>query len=63
MLYLAYTQNLSIKFDAQVINLRRIFSASNNASFANDLDTQQSFQEYAFMLFNGAIDWKTSKQK
>lgn len=63
LLYLAHTRNLSIEYDAQTTNPRRIFLASSDASFANDPDTRQSSQGYAFMLFNGVIDWKASKQK
>lgn len=63
LLYLTHTRDLSIEFNAQTINPRKIFLASSDASFANDLDTRQSSQGYVFMLFNGAIDWKASKQK
>lgn len=63
LLYLAHTKNLLIKFDARTINSWRVFFASGDASFGNDLDTRQSTQGYAFMLFNGAINWKASKQK
>lgn len=63
LLHLAHTKNLSIEFDAQTISSRRVFLASSDASFANDPDTRQSSQRYAFMLFNGAIDWKACKQK
>lgn len=63
LLYLAHTRNLSIEFDVQVLHPRKVFLASSDASFANNLDTRQSSQGYAFVLFNGAIDWKSSKQK
>lgn len=64
LLYLAHTRDMSINFNAQAsINPRRVFIASSDASFANDLDTRQSSQGYVFTLFNGAIDWKASKQK
>ena len=63
LLYLAHTQDFSIEFNAQTMIPRKVFLASTNASFANDADTQQSCQGYTFMLFNGAIDWKASKQK
>ena len=63
LLYLAHTKDLSIEFDAQVANSRTVFLASSDASFANDPDTRLSSQGYAFLLFNGAIDWKSSKQK
>ena len=64
LLYLAHTRNLSIEFDGQMTDSRRrVFLASSDASFANNLDTRQSSQGYAFMLFNGVIDWKASKQK
>lgn len=64
LLYLAHTRDMSINFNAQAsLNPRRVFIASSDASFANDLDTRQSSQGYVFTLFNGAIDWKASKQK
>lgn len=63
LLYLAHTRDLSIEFDTQTVNPRKIFIASSDASFANDPDTRKSSQGYAFMLFNGVIDWKASKQK
>ena len=63
LLYLAHTRELSIKFDAWVVNPQRIFLASSDTSFANNFDTRQSSQGYTFMLFNGAIDWKALKQK
>lgn len=63
LLYLTHTRNLSIEYDAQTVNPQRIFLASSDASFANDLDTRQSSPGYAFMLYGGVIDWKASKQK
>ena len=63
LLYLVHTRELSIKFDTQIVDSQRIFLASSDASFANDPNTCQSSQGYTFMLFNGAIDWKTSKQR
>ena len=63
LLYLAHTQDFSIKFKAQTIDLWKIFFVSSDASFANNLDTRQNSQGYKFTLFNGAIDWKASKQK
>lgn len=56
LLYLAHTRDLAIEFDAHVINPQKVFLASSDVSFANDPDTRQSSQGYAFILFNGTID-------
>ena len=61
--YLAHTKHLSIKFDATVTNPQSIFMASSDAAFADDPDTRHSSHGYAFMLYNGLIDWKASKQR
>lgn len=63
ILYLSHTRDYAIEFDGRVIDLREVFLASSDASFGNDPDTRQSSQGYAFKLFNGIIDWKSSKQK
>lgn len=63
LLYLAHTRDFSIEYNSQTINQQQIFLASSDASFANNPDTRQSSQGYAFMLYGGAIDWKASKQK
>ena len=62
LLYLAHTKKLSIEFSAQTTKTRQVFLASSDASFANDPDTRRSSQGYTFTLYNGAIDWKASKQ-
>lgn len=63
LLYLIHTRDLTIEFNSQKIDFQKIFLGSSDASFANDPDTRQSSQGYAFSLFNGLIDWKASKQK
>lgn len=52
-MYLAHTRKLSIKFNAKVSDPHKLFLASSDASFGNNLNTRQSSQEYAFVLFNG----------
>ena len=62
-LYLAFEKKPAIMFDGQAFNLCTVFLASSDASYGNDLDTRQSSQGYRFLLFNGMINWKASKQK
>ena len=61
--YLIHTKYLGIQFDARVIDSQSIFLGSSDASYANDPETRYSSQGYGFMLFNGLVDWKASKQK
>ena len=61
--YLIHTKDLAIEFDGRVTIPRKVFLASSDASFGNDPDTRASSQGYVFLLFNGPIDWKASKQK
>lgn len=61
--YLIHTKDLAIEFDGRVVIPRKVFLVSSDASFGNDPDTRVSSQGYAFLLFNGPIDWKASKQK
>lgn len=61
--YLAHTKRLAIKFEAQAVDPQSIFLASSDASYADDPETRYSSQGYGFMLFNGLIDWKATKQK
>ena len=50
-------------FDNQVFNLCTVFSISTDASYGSNFDTCQSSQRYEFLLFNGMIDWETSREK
>ena len=43
ILYLGHTKDYAIEFDREIIDPHRIFVASSNASFGNNLDTRQSF--------------------
>lgn len=61
--YLAHTKHYAIVFDGQSTQSNTVFIASSDASFADDIDTRQSTHGYCFKLFNGLIDWKSSKQK
>jgi hypothetical protein len=67
--YLNSTKYLSIEYSAATATgdrqdeLRRIFQAASDASFADDKDTRYSSQGYCFKLFNGAIQWQANRQK
>ena len=63
LLYLAHIKNLSIRFDARVLNQQSIFLASSDASFADDFLIRHSSQKYGFKLFDDIVDWKAFKQK
>ena len=61
--YMGHTKYYSIVFDAQVVDPRKVFLASSDAAYGDDPGTRCSSQGYGFMLFNGMIDWRASKQK
>jgi hypothetical protein len=62
--YLEYTKHYAIKYEMDSNQVRRtIFLASSDASFADDIETRKSSQGFVFKLFNGAIDWKASRQR
>ena len=56
LLYFAHTKNLSIRFDARVLDQQSIFLTSSDASFADDFLIRHSFQRYNFKLFDDIID-------
>ena len=56
LLYLAHIKNLSIKFNARMLNQQSIFLASSNVSFANNFLIRYNFQKYGFKLFDNMID-------
>ncbi len=41
----------------------RDFEASSDASFGDCSQTRRSTQGFVFLLFGGAIDWQSAKQK
>ena len=61
--YLTHTKNYVIVFNDQTNNSNIIFLNFSNASFADDLNIHQSFNDYCFKFFDDMIDWKVIKQK
>ena len=61
--YLIYTKNYVIVFNDQTNNSNIIFLNFSNASFANDLNIRQNFNNYCFKLFDDIINSKIIKQK
>ena len=60
ILYLYGTCNLAIEYSA--ISDNQSVCASD-AAFADDIATRYSTEGYLFKLFNGPIDWRSTKQK
>ena len=54
--YLIHIKNYVIVFNDQANNSNIIFINFSDVSFANDLNTRQSFNDYCFKLFNDMID-------
>ena len=54
--YLAHTKNYVIVFNGQTNNSNTIFLNFSDASFADDLNTRQNFNDYCFKLFDDMID-------
>ena len=61
--YLAHIKNYVIVFNDQANNSDIIFIDFSDFSFANDLNTRQSFNDYCFKFFDDMIDWKVIKQR
>ena len=61
--YLTHIKYYVIVYKEQANHAIIIFLNSSDASFANDLNTRQSSNEYCFMLYDDLIDWKITKQK
>ena len=61
--HLSSTKKYAIEFNAQVNSSSTVFCPSSDASYADDVDTRRSTQGYVFTLFNGPIDWKSTKQR
>ena len=61
--YLTHIKNYVIVFNDQANNSNIIFINFSNVSFANDLNTRQSFNDYCFKFFDDMIDWKAIKQR
>ena len=61
--YLGHTKYYTIVFNGHTPDPRSAFTASSDASYADDAETRYSSQGYGFKLFNGMVDWKASKQK
>jgi hypothetical protein len=60
ILYLYGTSNLAIEYSVTPGN--QLIYASD-AAFADDLATRYSTEGYLLKLFNGPIDWRSTKQK
>ena len=54
--YLAYTKNYVIVFNYQTNNSNIIFIKFSEASFADDLNIRQNFNNYCFEFFDEMID-------
>ena len=61
--YLIYTKNFVIVFNNQINSSNIIFIKFSNASFADDLNIRQKFNDYYFKFFDEMIDWKVIKQR
>lgn len=63
--YLTRTKHLAIQFGGGVDQAGQEtlppFLVYSDAAFADNLDRKSS-DGYLFMLYNGAIDWRASKQ-
>jgi hypothetical protein len=57
--YLYQTKGYAILFDGYSTN---IITRASDASFADDTMTRKSSQGYILMLFNGCVDWRSTKQ-
>ena len=53
--------NLSIKFSANPTKL--VFIYTSDTAFADNLPLYHSTEGYLFCLFEGPIDWRSTKQK
>ena len=64
--YLRDCKYLAIEFNGNLMcvqsEVNRIFRASSDASFANDLQTKKSTEGYLLQLFSGPVDWRARKQ-
>ena len=61
--YLAHIKNYVIVYNDQTNQKNIIFMKFFDVSFADDINTRQSSNEYCFKLFDDLIDWKIFKQK
>ena len=61
--YLTHTKNYIIVFNDQTNNSNIIFMKFLNASFADDLNIRQNFNNYYFKLLDEIIDWKVIKSR
>jgi hypothetical protein len=60
--YLYGTKTLAIEYSGLVDN-QQVFVCASDAAFADDLATRRSTEGYLFKLFNGPIDWHSTRQK
>jgi hypothetical protein len=61
ILYLYGTSNLAIEYSAS--SDQSAITCASDAAFADDPATRYSTEGYLFKLFNGPIDWRSTKQK
>jgi hypothetical protein len=61
ILYLYGTSNLAIEYSASIDQSATV--CASDAAYADDPATRHSTEGYLFKLFNGPIDWRSTKQK
>ena len=59
--YLYGTSNLAIEYSASGDQSTTI--CASDAAFADDPATRYSTEGYLFKMFNGPVDWRSTKQK
>src|SRR5207245_1396822 len=59
--YLYGTRYLAIEYSG-IVRDACVFLGASDAAFADDIETRHSSQGYLFQLYNGVIDWNSSKQ-
>jgi hypothetical protein len=60
--YLYGTNTIAIEFSTPTPN-SPMFTAASDAAYADDPITRYSTEGYLFKLFNGPIDWRSTKQR
>lgn len=57
-----YGPAANINDDARTGTYNKVFDASSDAAFADDVASRKSTEGQVFCLFGGAIDWKSKRQ-
>jgi hypothetical protein len=63
--YLYATRHLAIEYsqNAGTLQVTPDFECCTDAAYADDIPSRKSTEGYLFKLFNGAIDWRSTRQK